>query len=344
MAKKTDMKVLFVANGEPMASSRYRAGQYFNRMQQDQKLKHEVAYFEVAPQKYFKQHRLLYLVGILLKRIYSLIVATRYDIIFLQKYPAKVLSPYYEIILKKVLRKKLIFDFDDAIWLEGAWRVDTIISLADKVIVGNSYLAEYARRINNNVEIIPTVIEERKIERIPSRSANDTVSILWTGSRPGNRYLLQMEQIFIEVKNRYGNSLDIKIVSNEVPGFKNFNRYTYYDWTSEVERELLCSSDIGIMPLDDSVISQGKCGFKLLLYGMYEMASIATPVGVNKDIITPGVNGFLPSSQTEWVKYISFLVANRRELLSMKKAAKKTVIDKYTLNSTYANFLNAIYE
>ena len=59
--------------------------------------------------------------------------------------------------------------------------------------------------------------------------------------------------------------------------------------------------DIGVMPLTDDQWSRGKCGFKGLQYMAMESATIMSPVGVNKQIINHGENGYLASRVSKTV-------------------------------------------
>ena len=68
--------------------------------------------------------------------------------------------------------------------------------------------------------------------------------------------------------------------------------------------QILKTAHVGIMPLPDKEWERGKCGFKLIQYMASKLSVVASPVGVNVDIVNHGNNGYLASSPDEWVKYL----------------------------------------
>ena len=70
------------------------------------------------------------------------------------------------------------------------------------------------------------------------------------------------------------------------------------------------SFDIGIMPLVNTPWENGKCGFKLIQYMACGVPVIASPVGINSQIVTNEV-GFLANCKEDWIKYISVFIENK---------------------------------
>jgi len=338
-------KIIFISYGEPMASSRYRAEQYYYKMNNNSSKDFFVEYYTIYPKniKSFFSLPLMFL-----KKIFSLYKCIKFDIVFLQRNPVNFLSPFYEMFIKYILRKKIIFDFDDSLWvLKGKYdkRVERIISLSDLVIVGNKFLYDYAIKFNNNVHILNTVIDTKKCNsknRLKNEKIGNRLGICWIGSKSTTDNLNMLEPVFVKIKEKYGGKLDIFIVSDERPGFEFFNEYNYIKWSKETEHSILLKSDIGIMPLADSIINKGKCGFKLIQYGAYELASIATPIGINKEIIREGVNGFLVSSEQGWIYKLSYLIDNPFVLNKMKIKSRKIIEDHYSLDIVFDRFLALI--
>ena len=69
----------------------------------------------------------------------------------------------------------------------------------------------------------------------------------------------------------------------------------------EDENEDLISFDVGLMPLDDDLWSRGKCGLKIIQYLSVGVPVVCTPVGINRDIVKDGQNGFWATTPEEWV-------------------------------------------
>jgi glycosyltransferase involved in cell wall biosynthesis len=100
-----------------------------------------------------------------------------------------------------------------------------------------------------------------------------------------------------------------------------------YTWTLESEVELINLFDVGIMPLNDNFWERGKCGFKLIQYMACSIPVIASPVGINSEIVSPDV-GFLASSEEEWVDALSQLISNDVLCKQMGSNARQRV-EKY---------------
>ena len=115
------------------------------------------------------------------------------------------------------------------------------------------------------------------------------------------------------------------------------------EWVEETEVEDMLTFDIGIMPLADDPFSKGKCGLKLIQYMACGIPSIASPVGVNKDIIRDGENGFLAGSEEEWVEKITLLIQDQHLRKRMGIKGRQTVIERYSLDAVAPKLL-AIYE
>lgn len=102
-------------------------------------------------------------------------------------------------------------------------------------------------------------------------------------------------------------------------------------WAEETEGRLIQSMDIGIMPLDDTPWSRGKCGYKLIQYMACGLPVVASPVGVNSEIVEDGVTGFLASSDAEWRDAISRLLADADLRRRMGEAGRKRMEELYSL-------------
>ena len=83
-------------------------------------------------------------------------------------------------------------------------------------------------------------------------------------------------------------------------------------WSSEEEVSDLKSFDIGVMPLADDLWSRGKCGLKILQYYSVGIPVICTPVGVNREIVRDGINGFWAHDEMQWEERLLRLIQGRR--------------------------------
>ena len=102
-------------------------------------------------------------------------------------------------------------------------------------------------------------------------------------------------------------------------------------WTQEGEVPFLQTLDVGIMPLTDTPWARGKCGYKLIQYMACGLPVVASPVGVNRDIVEHGVNGFLAETDAEWRSAIETLLADGELRRRMGAAGRRKVEEHYSL-------------
>jgi glycosyltransferase involved in cell wall biosynthesis len=265
----------------------------------------------------------------------------RYDIIFIFRDALMTGSTFFE---KRFARSKakLIFDFDDAIWLQNVSEANkklaflknssktaTIIGLSDLIFAGNQFLADYAAQFNKNIVIVPTTIDTDIYVPQP-RLSNGPVCIGWSGSFSTIQHFATAIPVLKEIKEKFGDAVKFKIIGDA----------NYYcaeldtqgvAWKAATEIEDLCEIDIGIMPLPDDEWARGKCGLKGLQYMALGIPTLMSPVGVNSEIIRHGVNGYLPSANAEWVAAIAELIKDRELRNRIGKAGRQTVIDNYSV-------------
>jgi len=273
-----------------------------------------------------------------------------FDIIFIFREAFITGSIFFEKQFRKS-RAKLIYDFDDAIWidvisssnrsfawLKNAEKTAQIIKMVDLVFAGNMFLANYSLKYNSKVVVIPTTINTDEYK--PRYSTDkEKVVIGWSGSKSTIEHFKHAIPALIFVKKRYGSKVEIRVIGDE--NFKHEElQIKGYAWKLETElRDLQCF-DIGIMPLPNNEWTKGKCGLKGLQYMSLEIPTVMSPVGVNNEIITDGINGFLANQTDEWVSKLSLLIENHNLRIEIGRAGRKTVVEKYSVSSQQVNYLN----
>jgi glycosyltransferase involved in cell wall biosynthesis len=285
-----------------------------------------------------------------LNRIQLLFGISRYDFIFLQREAAPLGPPLFEWLYIKVFKRKVIYDFDDAIWmphisennslfltLKNVNKVKKICKWAYKVCCGNEYLCNYARKYSNKVIYNPTCVDTERRHNILANHEGERITIGWTGSFSTLKYLDMLEPVLSRLQQQY--DFDIKIICNQEPCLKLKN-VRYVQWTPENEVMELAGCQIGLMPLTSDEWSEGKCGFKLIQYLSLEIPAVSSTVGVNKLIIENGVNGFLCSTDDDWYNAIEKMINDRELRKRMGKEGRKKIINEYSLQSNLDNFLS----
>lgn len=285
-----------------------------------------------------------------LQRFLLIFSINKYKYVFLQREVAPLGPPIFEWIYIKILRKKVIFDFDDAIWItfvskqnslaeifENADKVKKICKWSYKVSCGNEYLCNYARQYNPNVILNPTCVDTDNKHNILANHDVDRITIGWTGSFSTLFYLNIVEPALQKLQLKY--DFDIKIICSQAPELKLQN-IKYVAWSEENEVSELATCQIGLMPLYKEEWSEGKCGFKLIQYMSLEIPSVSSPIGVNNIIIEEGVNGLFATTDEEWYDSIEQLLLDATLRKTMGKSGREKVVQQYSLRSNEQHFLS----
>ena len=307
---------------------------------------------------FFKPGKLLRKASILfigfIRRLLLLLRARRFDFIFIHREVTPVGPPIFEWLLSQLLQKKIIYDFDDAIWLadkkDEAWylrfvkwrrKVGAICRWSYKVSSGNVYLASFAKQYNSNVVVNPTTIDTAAVHN-PSlfpteKSKKQGIVIGWTGSHSTLKYLVGSAAILSQIEVAFPN-VQFMVIADRRPNLR-LNNMLFVPWSYESEIQDLLSIDIGIMPLPNDKWTKGKCGFKALQYMALKIPAIASPVGVNNQIIDHGINGFLCSTPEEWSSALTKLIKDKELRQQMGEHGRNKVIDHYSVESNSSLFL-----
>jgi len=205
-----------------------------------------------------------------------------------------------------------------------------LMARADLVLAGNEYLASRARCAGaNSVEIMPTVVH---LDRYNISDADNSVPVIgWIGSPATQHFLGAIKEPIAHVAAEAGLQF-VGIGANDLP-FSGPWCCTK-PWSENNEAEAIGCIDIGVMPLPDNPWERGKCGYKLIQYMAAGKPVIASPVGVNANIVRHGENGFLASTAEEWEKALRTLVADKALRERMGRAGRRRVEEEFCFSVT----------
>ncbi|MHC1743010.1 MAG: glycosyltransferase [Syntrophobacteraceae bacterium] len=281
-------------------------------------------------------------------RIAMIAEMRRYDLVVVQK---KLLRPFQMFLMKR-FNPMILFDLDDAVMFHEIERGEVVtgkffrrfVTMAagcKGVIAGNGYLAELARaaRVRPGIEddgvlVLPTPVNTSMLLARPMGNRSERVVIGWVGTRGNLRHLRRIAGALRTVRERHDGTIDVlvKVVSDakpELPGI----RLEYKPWSAADEAADLQSFDIGVMPLADDLWTRGKGGYKLLQYMAAGAAAIASPVGINREIVQHGENGLLAADEHQWTNALDRLIADASLRERLAGAARETVERHYSLES-----------
>lgn len=273
--------------------------------------------------------------------------AAQYDFIFIHREAAPLGPPVFEWYLAKVLKKKIIYDFDDAIWtspvkepllkrsLSFRKKVGMICSWSYHNMAGNRFLADYASQFSKQVSVIPTVVDTCNRYHNTKVHQSGPVVLGWTGSNSTNPYL---EAMCSPLQKLQEQGIQFLFISSEPPKL-DLPQSRFVKWVEETEIKDLMEMDLGWMPLPDNEWTKGKCGFKAIQYMALGIPALVSGVGVNTEIVDDGVNGYICNTDEDWVEK-SALLANDSELrAAMGKAAKQKIQDQYSVKAVLPKIL-----
>ncbi|WP_046243503.1 glycosyltransferase family 4 protein [Hymenobacter terrenus] len=296
--------------------------------------------------------KILGILGGFLRRLALLFSMSAYDFVFIHREAAPIGPPVFEWLITKVLRKKIVYDFDDAIWMKDPagepgiigrlkWqqKVGSICRWAYKVSCGNEYLADYARQFNRNVVVNPTTLDTDLLHnQVRDQNQDGPPVIGWTGTHTTLRHLDLVWPV-LERLEQEGQQFVFHVISNEPPIYTGLRSLRYSLWHKQTEIPDLLQFNLGLMPLVDDPWARGKCAFKALQYMALGMPALVSPVGMNTEVVQDGTNGFVCATDDEWYRALRQLLANQQERARQGAAARRTIVERYSVASNTDNFL-----
>jgi glycosyltransferase involved in cell wall biosynthesis len=325
------LQVAAFTGGWAVPSARFRIRQYIPHLVPYQiELNEFVSRFGAYPPVQ-RPYRLLWAVSTLADRSWVILKARRFNLTILQR---EMLSTFFT--LEPLTKRPRILDVDDAIWLRRGGRfAKRLAEICQGVICGNAFLADVFGAWNRNVVILPTAVDTARFfpKRVHKETLNGEV-ICWSGVSSGFMYLSQVERpLSIVLSRRPGRRL--RIISDREPGFRILHPdlVEYIPWSLQTEVNAIQTAAVGIMPLDDSLLSRGKCAYKLLTYLACGLPVVASPVGMNKEILQQGEVGFGARTKDEWVDSLEFILAHPNKAIEMGSVGRHLIERKYSLSA-----------
>jgi glycosyltransferase involved in cell wall biosynthesis len=284
------------------------------------------------------------------RRLRYLLNCHSYDLLWIEKELFPWLPAWLEELLAQ-MKIPYIVEYDDAVFhrydihpngvvriLLGG-KIDTVMRRATLVIAGNEYLAKRARMAGAmRVEQLPSVID---LARYPIGSSieNPVFTIGWIGTPVTAKYLYHIHSALAKVCQN--NKARVVLVGSG-PISLNGVPTEIRPWSEETEVGNIRSFDVGIMPLPDFPWERGKCGYKLIQYMACSKPVVASPVGVNMQIVESGINGFLASTKEEWVQALSVLQIDNDLRKRMSRAGRSKIEEQYCIQATATQLMELL--
>lgn len=263
---------------------------------------------------------------------------TRYDAVYLQK----KLPTLFEFYLLRQAARKLIFDFDDAIYCRHdakkhqrsftrRSRFQRIVRHSDLVIAGNDFLAKAAQdSTSSRVVIIPSAVETRQIPvKKHEPNLESKVVIGWVGTAGNFSHLAIAIPSLIRLAQE--TRIELRVISNQPPEFE-FKLVRFIPWSLETQAEEIAHFDIGIMPLPATEFSAGKCGYKALQYMAAGIPPVVSDVGGNSQIIAHGIHGLVVAQPNSFYSALKSLIQKQSLRIELGRNARERVESLFSIH------------
>ena len=249
----------------------------------------------------------------------------------------------------------VIYDYDDAMflpqrmgrgWLSRLEDLETpseMMRISDVVLAGNEFLADYARRYAKRVVLLPTCIDtDRFLPAAQPEHSSAPLVIGWIGSHSTAKYLRSLAPVLESVARRI--PFHLYVVGSREPLALRGVDVEQVPWSLAREVEDFVRCDIGIYPLWDDAWAQGKCGFKAIQFMACGIPVVAAAVGANRDIIQDRVNGYLASTEQEWVERLTSLLGDAELRQRFGSAGRETIERGYSLSAHAPTLIGVLRE
>jgi len=290
------------------------------------------------------------------RRVRDLFRITSSDIVYVFMWVTPIGTSIFERLVRR-LAKTLIFDIEDNLLSEKGSEVNPLVKLiksrdktiflikaADHVISSSPFLNDYCLGLNRSKACTYVSSSVDTDRFLPSNrySNNRKITIGWTGTFSSRKYLDLLRNVFLDLNARC--AFRLRVIGNfeyELPGID----LEVIRWTKENEVKDLQGIDIGVYPLAQDEWVMGKSGLKAIQYMAFGLPTVATNAGTTPQIIRHLENGWLVSTDKEWVDALESLIKDSGLRRKLGEAARKTVLDNYSIHavkSQYLSILNSV--
>lgn len=253
------------------------------------------------------------------------------------------LLPYVPIIAELIFKFRKIpyvIDIDDSVYLRFKNK-NKFFYIIDKIkfiymfknscsiLAGNHFHVNSIKKYNQNILYLPTNINLNYNLNFQYLKKNKKFTIVWIGTPSTTFYLKSIVNVLNKLVKE--NDIEIKLIGADMKIIKELI-CTSIKWKLQTEISEISKCHLGIMPLNNSDWELGKCAYKILQYMSLKLPVVASPVGVNTEIITDNFNGMLATNENEWYSKILLLKNNTDLNKKISEEGYNTVKNKYNID------------
>jgi glycosyltransferase involved in cell wall biosynthesis len=340
------MNVMFLHSGEDVPSARFRALPFGRRLRQ---AGHRCRLAASFPQKYDYIPSLGFRPSQLLKRAVRAghlaeVRLRRIEVVVVDRELFDSDSCIWEDRFRRTAPAMLL-DVDDGVFLRYPGKYEHLARMCDGVIAGNAAIAEFTRPFNKHITIIPTCIDLQDYQVRPPAASGARPVVGWMGTTGNLPFLEVCAPALRNLAGRF--DFELRLIAGESTPLEAVDlsgvTVRFIPWQGRTEVAELSHFDIGLMPLPEGEPwMRYKCGLKLLQYMAIGIPGVASPIGVNAEIVNNGDNGFLAATTPEWETALRRLLEDIELRRALGKAARQTVEARYSVDVHFPRFLAAL--
>jgi glycosyltransferase involved in cell wall biosynthesis len=266
---------------------------------------------------------------------------SRYDLVLIHREAYPIGPPLIERWLARH-QVPYIYDFDDAVYLPNTsdanrmvgflkrpTKVPEVLRRASEVIAGNAHLGAYAARYSSHVNVIPTCVDTELWKPRATDAVGQPPVIGWIGTPTTTPYLLELRDVLSALAKEH--AFTLRVSGTAAPVSIRGVTVVNEPWTLEREIEMFNTCDVGVYPLPNDEWTLGKCGFKAIQFMACGVPVVASPVGVNTDIIEDGVSGLLANTESDWLRQLRMLITDVPARRRIGAAGRARIESAYSL-------------
>jgi glycosyltransferase involved in cell wall biosynthesis len=275
--------------------------------------------------------------------------ASEWDVVILQK---KTSLSSVDLWLLQRSNPRILYDVDDAVMFQEMdsgrplsgrhfQRFLRTVRASHTVVAGNRFLARIVEAAGRPVAILPTPVDPERYRPLQRRGISQRGPVVgWIGLSHNQKYLEPLLPVFGNLGKEFP-GLRLRIVSDKLL-LPPAEFIEWKPWTLDGEPEDIASFDVGIMPLADTLWTWGKCGYKIIQYFASGVPVVASPVGLNVDIVREGVNGFLAGTGEEWQQKLSTMLSSPVVAREMGERGRLEAESRYSVHSYAKAYLEIL--
>ncbi|MGY1618361.1 glycosyltransferase family 4 protein [Geodermatophilus sp. SYSU D00691] len=247
-----------------------------------------------------------------------------------------------------------VYDFDDALYTDTgtgpfyrrlapkAAKVAAVLGTVDRVVAGNDTLANWAADHHRDVVVVPSCVDPRAYEPKSDYTVGTRPRVGWIGSWSTEQQLLGIAPALRALGDRLGARLVVVGAPGGHLGVLE-DMVERVPWSPAAQRAALARFDVGVMPLADTPYTRGKCGYKLLQYLAAGVPSVASPIGVNGEILD---RAGAPAARTtdEWTAALTALLeAPAQHRAALGARGRQVVVEHYSFDAWHERWRSAVF-